>query len=97
MWSYVYFLIISVLPWIISLESREVSYAVDLIFMQKTQRSTFCDGMVYAMALGFFLAMPYSMWDLNFLMRDQILLPYTGTRILNDWTTREVLALLSCH
>lgn len=32
------------------------------------------DGMVYAEALGcFFLAMPYSMWDLSFLSRDQIL------------------------
>ena len=49
MWSYVYFLIISVLPWIINLKSREASYAIDLIFMWETQRSTFRDGMGWYM------------------------------------------------
>ena len=62
-WSYIYFLIVSLLPWIISLGSRDLFDAVDLIFMWKTQRSKFCDGVVYTEALGFFfLATPRSIW-----------------------------------
>ena len=33
---------------------------------------------------------PHGMWDLSSLTRDRTLIPYTGRRILNHWTTREV-------
>ena len=34
--------------------------------------------------------LPCGMWDLSSPTRDQTQVPYTGMRILNHWTTREV-------
>ena len=33
--------------------------------------------------------MPFNMWDLSFLTRDQTCVPCVGVQILNHWTTRE--------
>ena len=43
------------------------------------------------------ICIPFGMWDLSSLTRDWTQVPHNARWILNHWTTREVLVLVSCE